>query len=68
LAAADRLVADIEAPLGQQILDVSQAETEAKVQPDGVLDDRRRIVQAGIRDRLLAPNLPVHSGARHEFV
>lgn len=35
----DRLVADGDAPLRQQLLDVAQAEREPGVEPDGVLDD-----------------------------
>ena len=36
---SDRLVGDCDAPLGQEVLDVTKTEAEAKVQPDGVRDD-----------------------------
>jgi len=36
---ADRLVADDDAALGEQILNVTEAEVETKVQPHGVSDD-----------------------------
>ena len=36
------LVADFEAALGQQILDVSEAQREAAIEPYGVLDDLGR--------------------------
>jgi hypothetical protein len=39
---ADRLMADDDAPLGEQILNVAEAEVETKVQPDGVSDDLGR--------------------------
>jgi len=38
---ADRLVADDDASLGEQILRVAEAEVEPKVQPDSVSDDLR---------------------------
>src|SRR5205823_3132769 len=39
---ADRLMADDDAPLGEQILNVAEAEVETKVQPDRVSDDLGR--------------------------
>src|SRR5262249_61204228 len=39
---ADRLVADCDPTLGQQLFNVPQAETEAVVQPDGIRNDLRR--------------------------
>jgi hypothetical protein len=45
---SDRLVADDEAALGEQVLHVTEAEVEAKVQPH-VLDDLRREAVAAIR-------------------
>src|SRR5215211_8189583 len=35
----DTLVGDLDAPLGQELLDVSEAEGEPEVQPHGTLDD-----------------------------
>ncbi len=37
--AADRLIADLDAPLGQQFLDVSEAQRKAVVEPDGMAND-----------------------------
>ncbi len=36
---SDRLVADAEASLGEQILNVAKAQVETKIQPHGVSDD-----------------------------
>ena len=36
--AADRLIADLDAPLGQQFLDVSEAQRKAVLEPDGMAD------------------------------
>ena len=44
------LVGDFEAALGQQILDVSEAQREAAIEPYGVLDDLRRESVATIGD------------------
>jgi hypothetical protein len=41
-------VADDEASLGEQVLYVTEAEMEAKVQPHGVSDDLRRETVAAI--------------------
>ncbi len=40
--AADRFIRDIDAALGQHILDIAQAQRKAKVQPDRVLDHSGR--------------------------
>ena len=42
-----RLVGDIQTALRKQILDVAIAEREAELEPDRVLDDRRRELVAG---------------------
>ena len=57
---ADRLVRDADAPLGQELLDVAQAEGEAQVEPDRVLDDGRREAEAAVEGRLHA--LPLSPG------
>ena len=44
------LVRHVEAALGQQILDVSQAQREAAIEPYGVLDDLGRESMAAIGD------------------
>ena len=46
-----RLVGDIQTPLREQIFDVAIAERETHIEPDAVLDDRRRKLVAGKRDR-----------------
>ena len=40
--AADRFIRDIDASLGQHILDIAQAERKAKVEPDRLLDHSGR--------------------------
>ena len=47
--AADRFIRDIDAALGQHILDIAQAQTKAKVQPDRLLDHSGREAMATIR-------------------
>ena len=44
-------VRDIQTALRQQIFDVAIAERETHIEPDGVLNDRRRKLVAGKRDR-----------------
>src|SRR5882757_1091066 len=48
--AADGFIGDVRPTLGQEILDVSVAEREAQVEPDGMLDDNRRKAVAAILD------------------
>ena len=43
---AHRLVGHDDATLGEQFLDITRAEREAAVQPDGVADDRGREAMA----------------------
>src|SRR6266568_973589 len=45
----DRLMADNDAALGEQILNVAEAEVETKVQPHGVRDDLGRKTVASVR-------------------
>src|SRR6266508_2574994 len=61
---ADRLVRDAYAALGQQLLDVAQAEMEAKVQPDGVADDLDRVAIPAIRRHLTRCS----RGRRHQTI
>ena len=44
---SDRLIGDRYAPLGQEVLDVTKTEAEAKIQPDGVGDDVGREADSG---------------------
>jgi hypothetical protein len=57
-----RFVEDIQTTLREQIFDVAIAEREAGVEPHGVLDDRRRKLMAGKRDRH-TPSYPSNGGA-----
>jgi hypothetical protein len=43
---ADRLVGHVDATLGQHILDVAVAQSEAEIEPDGLLDNDARIAVA----------------------
>ena len=46
--AADRLVGHIDAALGEHILDVAVAQSEAELEPDGLLDDDARKAVAAV--------------------
>ena len=46
--AADCLVGHIDAPLGEHILDVAVAQSEAEIEPDGLLDDDARKAVAAV--------------------
>ena len=48
--APDRFVGDVQSALGEQILDIAEAEGEAKVQPHRMPDDVRRELVASERD------------------
>jgi len=48
---SDSLVTDVEPTLRQQVLDITEAEIEPEIQPNGMLDDGRRKLEAGVRDR-----------------
>jgi hypothetical protein len=61
--AADRLVGHIDATLGEHILDVAVAQSEAEIEPDGLLDDDARKAVAAIRKlahkrMLYGPSVP----------
>jgi hypothetical protein len=45
--APDGLVADLEAALGQEFFDVPVAQREPQIQPNGLLDYRRRAYEIG---------------------
>src|SRR5437762_7390823 len=47
--APDRFVGDIDAAFGEQLFDVSEAQGEAEIEPDCVLDDLRREAVARVR-------------------
>ena len=46
----DGFIGDVEPPLGEEFLDVSIAQGEAQVEPDRMLDDRRRKAMAALGD------------------
>jgi len=48
----DRLVRDSHAPLGKQLLDVTQTQTEAEVEPHGVTNDLCRVTMTAVRRQL----------------
>jgi hypothetical protein len=54
--APHRLVGDIQPALGEQILDITKAEGEAKIEPNRVPDDGRRELVARKRDRRHSPS------------
>ena len=49
--APDRLVGDVQAALGKEVLNVTIAQGKAKIEPDCVLDDGRRKLVTSIGDR-----------------
>ena len=56
--AANGLIADINAALGHEVFNVTEAQCEPKVQPHGLANDIGRKPMAGIRNwrhRLLSP-------------
>jgi hypothetical protein len=42
-----RFIGDIQTALRQQIFDVAMAERETEIDPNGLSDDRRRVLMAG---------------------
>ena len=48
MPAADRLVGYIDATLGEHILDVAVAQSEAEIEPDSLLDDDARKAVAAV--------------------
>jgi hypothetical protein len=51
----DRLVRDVEPTLGQEFLDISIAEREPQIAPDGVPDDLGWVLVSSIGDGLHSP-------------
>ena len=47
--APHRLIGNLQAALGQQVLDVAVAQCEPEIKPDRMLDDRRREAMSAIR-------------------
>ena len=48
--AAHRLVGDRDPALGQQVLDIAEAQGETGIKPDGLLDDHRREAITAVAD------------------
>ena len=46
---SDRFVGDVDTAFGQQLFNIPEAEREAKIEPDSVLDDLRREAVARVR-------------------
>ena len=63
---ADGLVADHDAPSGQDQFDLPQAQAEAVIQPNGLVDDFRRKTEAavGVGCRAHARDPAIHSDCR----
>jgi hypothetical protein len=59
----NRLVGDHDAALGKQLLDIAQAEGEAHIKPDRVLDDRFGEPEAAVEGRLHADRLAADDGS-----
>ena len=57
----DGFVRDVEPPLGEEFLDVAIAQGEAQIEPDRMLDDRRRKAVAAIGDLDHRASLPLAS-------
>ncbi len=55
--ASDRFVGDVDAAFGEQLFDISEAQREAKIEPDSVLDDLRWETIAGVRQRSHRPRV-----------
>jgi hypothetical protein len=60
----DRLVRDSDVALGQQLLDISEAQVKAEIQLDGVTDDLCGEAIAAIRTRLIGWS----AGRRHQAI
>jgi hypothetical protein len=54
--ASDRLVGDIQPALGEQILDITESEGEANIEPNGVPNDRRSKLVTSERDGCHSPS------------
>jgi hypothetical protein len=52
------LVGNIQAALGEQILDITEAEREPEIEPNGVPNDRRRELMARKGNRRHSPSYP----------
>src|SRR6266540_4540359 len=62
---SDRLVRDGYAPIGQELLDIAQAQAEAEVEPHGVADDFGRVAIAGMTAARIERRLTRRHPTRH---
>jgi hypothetical protein len=60
--AAHGLITDVEPAFGKELLYVAIAQREAQVQPDGMLDHRRREAMASVREGLHRSFIPPAPG------
>jgi hypothetical protein len=65
--AADRFIGNIEPTLGKEILHVAVAQGEAKIEPNRVLDNRRRKAVTAIGERGHARMLSYPPSRAHPF-
>src|SRR3954464_8826103 len=65
--APHRLIGNLQAPLGQKLLDVAVAQGETEIKPDRMLDDRRREAVAAVR-QLVHPGILACRAARSDSV
>ena len=59
----DRLVGHDDTALGEKFLDIAQAQREAQIEPNRVLDDRLREPEAVVRSGAHAGRLPLGNGS-----
>ena len=57
-AAPHRFIGNLQASLGQEILNVAVAQCESEIKPDRVLDDRRREAMSAVGELIHAGSLP----------
>src|SRR3954449_2942427 len=62
-----RPISNLQAPLGQKLLDVAVAQGETEIKPDRMLDDRRREAVAAVR-QLVHPGILACRAARSDSV
>ena len=60
-------VGDVESALGQQFLDITVAQGEPEIEPDRVLDDRRREAMSAVGELIYAGIRPSRAPARIPF-
>ncbi len=56
--APHRFIGNLQAALGEELLDVAVAQCEPQIKPDRVLDDRRREAMSAVGELIHAGSLP----------